>query len=636
MIIIFAISFFASMHSISAQQNNSTLASTIANLVNNINFTSDLDSAYMGLSLGAVTLQNFQNMIDSLPSSSWTSILYWYAVVDKYNIENQTTIERALDAATMLPNGLPEETVDSNGKSCFLIYDRYLFYGYFWSNTYQYDQNKWNLTQAYNSYDAAVNYSQTLFGVPPLWIYGDNTAKPYSGRYYDETGESLDGYLEFYKFGVTQGLERAEDLWNFENSYYWNGVYYGYTEPNGLYECEAGGFEQIIWKLYDYNPAIPNIQNLLTDINNRYLTNLWNSPQWLDYVDQHANSNPQRRLENTEMTWQSIIGTYSLLTTTSQEEVQELLNGTAYGITNNVTVDEPAWSLLSNPSAGLYDPSTGLYRIHSDTGTSYSATSLAANLLMFIGIMQTTASLAVPLEEIHYEYTYNIIDKDLFAMDLNTNSIKIAIASPGELTFLYGSTPVTCNFDRTGVWNITFSTDWNTIESSNYLAPLPTNRMYYPTNISNNFKGITQNYTFVQQGFQLPINITLQNGANNIQIFANSTLVYNNTLTITNDTLLTCEIPTTNLSIGNYTITADVNGSYPIIGVAGITYPADLNGDFKVGYNDLTIFVSDYIAYFSSSHTYTSAIDYTQEGTLSFRDITRFAYYFINYYQTNN
>ena len=637
LIAIFIISLIASVHFATAQQGNPTLANTIQNLVGNINFKSDLDTAYMGLNFGTVTLQSFQNMIDSLPNSSWTTILYWYAVVEKYNIANQTTIERALDAATMLPNGLPSESVDLSGKPCFQVYDRYLIYGYFWANQYQYDQSKWNLTIAYNSYDAAVTNCKITYHTPPLWIYGDNTAMPYSGRYYDETGQSLDGYLEFYKFGITQALSGAENLWNFENSFYWNGAYYGYTGANGLYECEAGGFEQIIWKLYDYNTSLPNIQNLLTDVNNRYLSNLWNSPQWLDYVVQHANSNSQRRLENTQIDWQSIIGTYPLLSSSSQLEIQQLLNGSAYGIINNINVNQPVWSLLSNPSAGLYDPSTGLYRIHSDTGPSSAATALAANLLMDMGIIQTTATLAVPLEEIYYEYTYNIIDKDLYSMDFNTDSIRIPISSPGELTFLYGSTPVTCAFNEVGVWNVTFSSDWNSVISANYVGSLPTNRLYYPTNLNNNQGSLSSTYVFSQRGFQLPIHVKVQNGTNIIQIYANSTLVYNKTISIVdNSTSLTCEIPTSNITIGNYTIAEDVNGNYSNVATAGVTYLGDLNGDFKVSFSDLTLFVSDYILYYSQSHTFTATIDYNQDGAINFRDLTSFVHYYILYKVTIN
>jgi hypothetical protein len=45
------------------------------------------------------------------------------AVVDKYEIANQTTIERALDAAVKCHNGLPAET-SNNNRPCFFLHDR--------------------------------------------------------------------------------------------------------------------------------------------------------------------------------------------------------------------------------------------------------------------------------------------------------------------------------------------------------------------------------------------------------------------------------------------------------------------------------------------------------------------------------
>ncbi len=483
-VVLLSLSSFAPLtHLATADQDRNSLINTIQNLVKIINWTSDLDTAYMGLNFGKVTLQQFQTMIDSLPSNSWATIIFWYAITTKYGIQNQTTIKRALDAATIMPNGLPTET-SNEGKPCFSVHTRYLIYGYYWANKYRYNLTKWNITLAYDSYDTAVKYSYARSGAPPLWIYGDNTAETFSGRYYDETGESLDGYLEFYKFGVPQALDRAENLWNLANSHYWNGAYYGYQGPNGSFECAAGGFEQIAWKLYHYNHSISNTTNLIADFNTRYLASLWNSPQWLFHVIQHANTNPQRRLENTLMSWASIMGAYSSLPTSNQTAVQKLLDGTAYGGVNNNTLNEPAWSLLSNPSAGLYDPSSGMYRYHSDSSPNDFSTALAANLLMYLGIIQTTAKLAIPLEEINYEYTYNIIDKDLFAMDLATNSIKLPIMGTGNLTFLYGVTPISYDFSSCGVWNITFSSDWNEITSAVQTAELPTNRIYFITDVS--------------------------------------------------------------------------------------------------------------------------------------------------------
>ncbi len=631
LIIVFLTSMISITPTLGDSVSNPTLANTIKNLVSNTNFTKDLDTAYMGLSIGTVTPQEFQTMIDALPSSDWNSIMYWYAVVDKYNLANQTTIERALDAASLMANDLPAEFYDLQGLQCFCVYDRYLIYGYYWAAKYQYDLSKWNITLAYNSYDTAVKYSQASYGTPPLWIRGDNTASPYTGRYYDETGQSLDGYLEFYRFGISQALNRSVDLWNFENAHYWNGAYYGYTSANGLYECEAGGFEQIIWKLYNYDSNITNTQNLLTDIHSRYLASLWNSPQWLDYVVQHADSNSQRRLENTQMTWQSIIATYPLLPPSDQNKIQEMLNGAAYNITTGSNLNIPAWSLLSDPSAGLYDQSTGLYRIRSDAVPSDSATALAANLLINLAIIQTTAKLAVPLEELHYEYNYNIIDKDLTAIDFSSNSVLIPIAATGNLTFLYGSTPLSLYFNKIGVWNVTFASDWNSVVDANFLGQLPTNRIYMYTGNSQHESPL--NYTYTEKGFPLSINVPVQNGSNTIQIYANDKLEYNDTVVISdNSSNAISQIDTSNLSVGNYTITASINSKNTTIEMAEITYLGDLNGEFKVDGHDFISFAGAYVGFNRVNlSVYNGLADFNQDGKITSKDFIVFMNSYISY-----
>jgi hypothetical protein len=216
-------------------------------------------------------------------------------------------------------------------------------------------------------------------------------------------------------------------------------------------------------------------------------------------------------------------------------------------------------------------------------------------------------------------------------MDFGTDSIKIPISSPGELTFQYGSTPITYNFPTVGIWNITFSQDWNTIVSANYLTQLPGNRIYYPTNL-NNVANQSSNVLFIQQGFQMPINVTLQNGSNHIQIYANSTLEYDSLVSATSNEETMIALPTQNLTIANYNITAYVNGNCTNFQAAAVTYPGDLSGHFKVDYTDLELFVSDYIAYLNSGNqTSLTLIDYNHDGTINFRDLTIFVHDYISY-----
>jgi hypothetical protein len=57
----------------------------------------------------------------------------------------------------------------------------------------------------------------------------------------------------------------------------------------------------------------------------------------------------------------------------------------------------------------------------------------------------------------------------------------------------------------------------------------------------------------------------------------------------------------------------------------------DLNGDGVVNFRDITIFVSDYIAYYQYG-TYTAAIDFNHDGVINFRDLTLFVQYYLIYW----
>jgi hypothetical protein len=60
---------------------------------------------------------------------------------------------------------------------------------------------------------------------------------------------------------------------------------------------------------------------------------------------------------------------------------------------------------------------------------------------------------------------------------------------------------------------------------------------------------------------------------------------------------------------------------------------ADVNGDGVVNFNDISAFVTMYIAYFAS-HTYSSKIDYLQTGSINFNDVVLFVTYYIEYWSS--
>lgn len=220
-------------------------------------------------------------------------------------------------------------------------------------------------------------------------------------------------------------------------------------------------------------------------------------------------------------------------------------------------------------------------------------------------------------------------------MDLTSNSIKIPISATGSLTFIYGSNPVSCGFNQNGVWNITFSSDWNSITSVNYLGNLPNNRMYYSSNSQDNS---SQNYVLTEKGFPLTVDVPVQSGLNSIQIYANSTIAFNSTVLISdNTTFVPCQIQTTGMTIGNYSVTAKVNnGANLQVETAGITYVGDLNGDFKVDGNDFLVFMNAYVSYNSvNGSQYSSFADFNFDGKIDSNDFFAFLNAYIIYNNVN-
>jgi hypothetical protein len=365
-------------------------------------------------------------------------------------------------------------------------------------------------------------------------------------------------------------------MWNAINNEFWvtwtsdltilpsGQGYYAYQAQQNELECEAGGFEQIMIQLLNAYPTLGNSSRLLEDMETRYLDQNWTSPQWTTYgAIIHANNygttgTTLARLQNTIMALASLLGFYPVETSTDQATIQKFLTG---GIFNG-SYYQPMWQLLYNSSTGLYDSSTGLFRpisLGSGGTDSMDATAEAASLLMMEGIVPQTAVLAVPLEELQYEYVYNIIDSGIYQLNLTAHTLTLGIGSPGSLEFLYNAT-TNYNFAYSGVWTIHFDSNWNNIVSATLISGLPTNRVYVGVVLNQNTLQIygnsggttdptagSYNYT---QGLQVSVSETPNIGA-----------VFNNW--IVNGTASGSTNPLTFTITGGTTVEA--NFTYPIV-----------------------------------------------------------------------
>jgi hypothetical protein len=454
----------------------------------------NLQTVYDGIALGETTVAELQKRVDSIDITSTSAaetVFYWYFELSKLGVPiNATTIEAALNETAMLPGigGLPYDYSNTNAGSnvpSFLIYNRYDLYAYQWAAQLGYETSKWNLTLAYTVFNDSVTNNSVGHSQPVLCVEsnGQGWGIGYGPRYYDESGETIDMYLTFWLLGIPDALAKAQYWWNWVNANLWdatdysNGSFYRYALDWTAFECEAGSFDQIISKLYYYDPSIQNVSNLFTDMETRWLNQNWSSPGWLNYVAVHATGvgsgggNSQERLENTITAWGAMLGFYGNMTSSMQSQVQAMLDGLAGPV--------PAWSLLFQSE--LYDNSTGMFSMQSSASPGAQATADAAVLIMLLSTVPVTGALAVPMADSEYEDINNIIDGGVSNMNYANQTVALSVSQPGTFMSMFGTNIFEYDLNSSGVWQLTFSNNWNSITSETLISPLSNSRIYLGT-----------------------------------------------------------------------------------------------------------------------------------------------------------
>ena len=129
------------------------------------------------------------------------------------------------------------------------------------------------------------------------------------------------------------------------------------------------------------------------------------------------------------MSWAALLGFYGNLTSTMQSQVQAMLNGSAG--------PAPAWNLTMQSE--LYDSSTNMFRMHSDSSDSVEATADAAVLLMLLSTVPVTGCLAVPAEDCTYQDINNVIDGEIGCINLTSRTVTVSAATPGTFLSTFGT-----------------------------------------------------------------------------------------------------------------------------------------------------------------------------------------------------
>lgn len=462
----------------------------------------------------------------------------------------------------------------------------------------------WNATEMFNQ----LKYFVDLYGGGFLVAYENYaiSTNQANTRYYDEQAETLRAFVILSRQGVEGAMAYADKIWEHLNSDgWWTGQWYWYRPNWKVFECEMGGFAMIISDYLGY--VHPNV---ISDLESKLLTQGWDSPCWQNngsrYVINHANQ-PDSTIVSAEMrpgetlaVWRALQSVYPSMPVEDQEKITSMLSGSAWY--NAIT-------------SGAFDK-----------GKTQGITGAAVLFLM--GIIPETGSLNLGYREEGCITNTEIIKSNNFAFDYSNRRIRISLFA-GSLGFNFGTAPISYSFNETGIYDVYFSSDWNTMTEANYLGPDNDTMLVHPKAI------------FTYEPLNFYVNMTLTFNATPSELGWNGTTqqpIIDYRWDFGDGNVTEGDYPTiahAYTALGNKTIELTVTDAAGLTGYTQqtfqINYRADLNGDGIIDIYDVVLFAGAYDA-ISGSSNWNSRADFNNDGSVNLYDAIIFA----NYYGRRN
>ncbi|MCL2135189.1 MAG: hypothetical protein FWH37_06510 [Candidatus Bathyarchaeota archaeon] len=396
----------------------------------------------------------YDNVIaEALSRQDYKEVIFIARLAELNNYTSQILNESLKTALEHMPmaGSFPITYTDEDFPDSFSVYDRYMLNAYRYAQTF--NMTRWDINAAYNDFVKAYNTPHVgSVNGEMLWINPKlNYAYSFLSRYYDEHAQTLSMFLLFDQNGANVSTFYIEDVW-LNTQAHWNGSIYGYSGKSGVVECEMGNFAMILTQYQNSQGEIPYFDRVVVDLENKLLINQFNSPGWGDEgVIKHADGNPQNRLYETMGNLLALQMLYPQFTQDSQTNFRSMLTSSWKGLINS--------NLYNNYRFSFMNTSTEVADIYSD-----EASLLGAMILFLYGIIPQTGSLDIPAIEEKYQDYRTCFQTEQWRFNYSDRSIRIPILK-GDLSFIFGLQEVLQNFSADGVYDIYFSSDWNSIVS---------------------------------------------------------------------------------------------------------------------------------------------------------------------------
>jgi hypothetical protein len=402
---------------------------------------------------------NYDAALSSIPDFKTLIQMKRIAELDDVNssLLDQRVIE-AMDNQQMIAHW---PNIDPKG---ILVYWRFLVFMYRYAIELGGNTSKWNRDLAFQEYLNCWQANPDFLWFNPA----DGSSVDHMDRYYGENAEVLSIFLKFYQIGVPEALDYANQMWAHLCTHHWSGSYFPYTGSSGQVECEAGPFAEAIAELYATSGhSLPNFPDyILQDLDYKFIFGGdWSAKLWSPeaYVVIHAESNPEKRLENTVTAWAAIHSYYALMNSSMKSSFINLLTGAP-----------KAWQGLIDYS-NMY--SDGQFRWRENGGYNDEATCGGAMILFLNGIVPDTGSLAIPVIDEVYEDWYSMFPASHFRFDYESKTMRIPVWA-GKINFIFGSETASYSFPDDGIYEVQFSSDWNTVTNASRVSSLSERFLY--------------------------------------------------------------------------------------------------------------------------------------------------------------
>ena len=347
-----------------------------------------------------------------------------------------------------------------------LVYWRFLVFAYAYAAELGLNVSKWNSTLAFQEYLNCWQNDHDFLWFKPA----TGTTNDYNNRYYDENAEVLSIFLKFYQTGTPEALNYSNQMWQHLCDSHWAGNHFPYAPTWPQAECEAGSFAEIIAELYAANnQSLPHFPDyILQDLDYKFLSGGdWSAKLWSPgaYVVRHAESNSERRLENTVNAWAALHSYYAVMNESMKADFIKLLTG-----------PPTAWQGLINNS-NLY--SEGRFRWRESQNYTDAATCGGAMIMFLNGIVPDSGSLAIPVIDEVYEDWYSMFPQSNFRFNYENQTIRIPVWK-GKLTFTFGTETASYTFPEDGIYEVQFNANWNNVTGATKISPLNEQFSYLP------------------------------------------------------------------------------------------------------------------------------------------------------------